>query len=194
MNKVNFMPRKYYERDEDWLITVLHAVVQVRRVKGFRGNDAQNVMEQENWDASKGNNWQFLFQLVSLFTVRFARAWERSLIGLKPVPRFFPHSNLSQTTVVSAQNKSQRVSMKYPLNWFPHLVHLYILTMNRPKFHSFVILGVCALQFGHFGITLHLLKSDKITIYHFHGPSPANLMCYLLCARSKASISSLKRA
>jgi hypothetical protein len=31
-------------------------------------------------------------------------------MGLKPVRRFFPPSNPSQTTVVSAQNKSQHAS------------------------------------------------------------------------------------
>jgi len=49
---------------------VQYAMVQAQQVKGLPENDAQNVMERENWDASKGNNWKFWFQLVSHFIVR----------------------------------------------------------------------------------------------------------------------------
>ena len=40
-------------------------MAQARQVKGLPENDAQNVMEQENSNASKGDNWKFCFQLVS---------------------------------------------------------------------------------------------------------------------------------
>jgi hypothetical protein len=44
-------------------------MVQVQRVKAFLENDAQNAMEQENWDANKSINSKFI-QLVSHFIVR----------------------------------------------------------------------------------------------------------------------------
>ena len=50
-SRVNFVPRTYYERDSDWLVTcpVCHGEGSIG--KGFPEYAAQNVMEQE-----KSNN------------------------------------------------------------------------------------------------------------------------------------------
>jgi hypothetical protein len=42
------MPRRYYERDEDWLVTCPECHGEGTIGKGFPENDAQNVLEQEN--------------------------------------------------------------------------------------------------------------------------------------------------
>ena len=56
-----------------------------------------------------------------------------SLIGLKPVRGFFPHSNLCQTNVVNAQNESQRAFHEI----FSKLVSTFSVTLparvrNKP--------------------------------------------------------------
>ena len=56
--------------------------------------------------------------------------------------------------------------MKCSLNWFPHFVHLYILTLNCPKFHSLLGCCACAVQFGHFGITNHF-QSTPIKVCQY---------------------------
>ena len=62
------------------------------------------------------------------------------------------------------------LSLKYSLNWFPHLVHLYILTLNRPKVHSLSDPCLCAVQFGHLGITFYLPEyRHNYYICYFHG-------------------------
>jgi DnaJ-class molecular chaperone len=42
------MPRKYYERAEDWMVTCPECHGRGTIVRGIQENDAQNALEQED--------------------------------------------------------------------------------------------------------------------------------------------------
>jgi hypothetical protein len=90
-------------------------------------------------------------------------------MGLEPVRRFFPHSNLSQTTVVSAQDKSQRASHEIFSKLISTLSALIHLDSEPPKVPFFC--GSWRVRFAvrTFWHNLPPFKvRGKITIYHFH--------------------------
>lgn len=62
---------------------------------------------------------------------------EGSLIGFMPICRFFAHFNLSQTTVVRAQNKSQRASHEIFSKLISTLSALIHLDCESPKVPCF---------------------------------------------------------
>ena len=78
--------------------------------------------------------------------------------------------------------------MKCSLNWFPHFVHMYILTLNFPKFHSLSGCCLCAAQFGHFGMTNHFSRDmGKIAIYRYYDVSSVASKCCLVSFHSARS-------
>jgi len=93
-----------------------------------------------------------------------------SLVGLMPVRRFFPHSDLSQTTVVRTQNKSQRASHEIfskLISTFSALIHLDCESPKVPCFCGFWRVCFAIWTLWH---NFPLFKViGKITIYHFHG-------------------------
>lgn len=69
-------------------------------------------------------------------------------------------------------------------------MHLYILTVNRPKFHVFVVLDMFAVQFGHFGMTYRVSKlQTALLIYHFHDAF-ASISHMLLAKRAHKGLTS----
>jgi hypothetical protein len=90
---------------------------------------------------------------------------EVSLIGFEPVRRFFPHSNLSQTAVVRAQDKAQRAFHEIfskLVSTFSALVHL---DCESPKVPFFGGSGRVRCAIRTFWHNFPLFKVvDKITI------------------------------
>jgi len=95
---------------------------------------------------------------------------EVSVIGLKPVRRFFPHSNLSQTTIVRAQDKSQRAFHEIfskLVSTFSALVHLDCESPEVPCFCGSWRVRCAIRRFWHNLPPFKVI--GKITIYHFYG-------------------------
>jgi len=91
------------------------------------------------------------------------------VIGFEPVFRFFPHSDLSQTTVVCAQDKSQRASHEIfskLVSTFSTLVHLDCELPKVPCFCGSWYVCCAIRTFWHDLPPFKVI--DKITIYHFH--------------------------
>ena len=92
------------------------------------------------------------------------------MIGLRPVRRFFPHFDLSKSTVVSAQNKSQRASHEIfskLISAFSAFVHFDFESPKVPFFIGSLCVRFAVRTFWH---NLPPFKvMGKITIYHFYG-------------------------
>jgi hypothetical protein len=92
-----------------------------------------------------------------------------SFICFEPVRRFFPHSNLSQTTIVSAQNKSQRASHEIfskLVSTLRALIHLDCKSPKVPLFHASRHVRFAIRTSWHNLPPFKVI--DSITIYHFH--------------------------
>jgi hypothetical protein len=71
---------------------------------------------------------------------------EGSLIGFMPVCRFFTYSDLSQTTVVSAQDKSQRASHEIFSKLVSTLSALIHLDCVRARFRLMLSVHAASLK------------------------------------------------
>ncbi len=94
---------------------------------------------------------------------------EGSSKGFMPVCRFFAHSNLSQTTVVCAQNKSQRASHEIfseLVSAFSALIHLDCESPKGPCFCGPWYVSCTIRAFWHDLPPFKII--GEITIYHFN--------------------------
>jgi len=92
------------------------------------------------------------------------------LIGLMPIRRFFPHSDLSQTTVVRAQHKLQGASLEMfseLISTFSAFVHSYFESAKVPFFCGSGRVRCAIRTFWHSFPLFEVI--GEITIYHFHG-------------------------
>ncbi len=103
------------------------------------------------------------------------------MIGFEPVRRFFPRSDFSQTTVVCAQDKSQRASHEIfskLISTFGAFIHLDCESPKVPFFCGSWRVRCAIRTFRHNSSPFRVM--GKIAIYHFHDTFASKFHVYLV--------------
>jgi hypothetical protein len=107
-----------------------------------------------------------------------------------PVRCFFCHSDLSQATVVCAQNKLQRVFLEVfskLISTFSALIHLDPESSKVPFLIGSLHVRCAIRTFRQNSAPLRVIGKIP-NIYHFHNTSPVNFKCHLLNAHYRFSL------
>jgi hypothetical protein len=112
------------------------------------------------------------------------------LVGLLSVRCFFAHSDLSQATVVCAQNKFQSVFFEVfskLISTFSAFVHLDSESSKVPFFIGYLHV-CCAVRTFRQNFPPSRAIGRIPNIYNFPDTSPVNFTCYLLSMRYRFTL------